>query len=236
MRIHRRAWILVLASWLLPPATSASEAAMGELLHVDYVEASTASRWDLPGWAERRGSAGVEIHLHAIYDFDKTPAIQEILAEKVPGPRLVILQECSVYFPGDLEAYQAQFAGWVDRLETAGLRVAVATTVPPAADRGAVHALKTFVKTRLLGHPRQTTQVWAFNDWLRGFASSRGLPLLDLERLLRDSPDNRHLDPGFDGGDGIHVNPAAYALLDASLESFLETVQSAPPATEPESR
>lgn len=213
----------VLAALLMLGAGAAvSEGApLPAKVHIDYVEASTGQRWDLGGLPARMNIPHLEIHFHPVYAFDKSPAIDRIEAELSPTRHWVILQECSVYFPGDLAAYQGRVERWVQDLEMAGARVAVATTVPPAADMGRVQNFKNFVKTRLLGRPSQARQVAEFNQWLRGLASERNMPLLDLEAVVRVSETDRHLNPAFDSGDGIHLNARAYELLDQRLDTAL---------------
>ncbi len=187
-----------------------------------YIEASTGRRWDLPALGERLSRPGLEVEFRPIYGFDKSAAVQALCEEGAEALALVFLQECSVYFPGDRSAYQWAYAGWIDQLLAAGWKPVVVTTVPPAANMGAWQNLKNFVKARLLRRESQYEQVVAFNQWLRSLASQRQLPLLDLERVLRLSDHDRHLSPRFDSGDGIHVNAAAYAVLDSTMGEFLD--------------
>ncbi len=130
-----------------------------------------------------------------IYQFDKTPAVQQAL---LLGPDLVILKECAAYFPqDDAERGQALVAGWAEQVLAAGARVALATVVPVTRD----HAR---------AEPGRAEGLWEFNDWIRQYAADRDLPLLDLEAAVRCSAADRHLDDALHSGDGLHLSRRTY--------------------------
>lgn len=187
-----------------------------------YIEASTGNRWKLEEFPQRVGLDDYHIEFHALYQFDKSPALQEVLA-RGDKPDVVVLQECSVYFPGPLDQYQARLHGWIEQLRAAGIQPVVATTVPPASSLGWWQDFKDFIKVRVLGRESQHAQVVAFNRWLRNLAESENLPLLDLEAATRVSDENRHLRPAFNAGDGIHLNQRAYQELDGLFRNFLRS-------------
>jgi hypothetical protein len=203
----------------------AGVASAGELemrpLHIAYIEASTGSRWMLTELPQRLDWPDLTVEFHAVYDFDKSSAVREVIESETDSSRVVILQECSVYFPGDMASYRARYTRWIEELLESGRQPVVATTVPPAADMGTAQNFKNFIKARVLGRESQFEQVMAFNDWLRALAQERDLPIFDLEELLRSSTADRHLAPRFDVGDGIHLNAEAYRILDQTFGRLL---------------
>ena len=210
-------------------ATVALATATGDLMaegkHIVYIEASTVNNWKLDGIAARTGIERYRFEVLREYDFDKSKKVDQVLAGGQPRPGAVIVQECAVYCPGDLQAYQGMYRGWIEKLQARGLRPVIATVVPPARSRGWWQDAKDFAKERLLGRPSQFEQVTAFNDWLRALGAERGVPVLDLERLLRVSAEDRHMRPEFNAGDGIHLAPVAYQRLDKDLLEFLDRLE-----------
>jgi hypothetical protein len=194
-------------------------------LHVALVGASIGQSWQLARWAGRTGRPGFSVESVAAWQFDKTEAIDELLMR--PGvrfrlnrayirsliqpprrPDIVILKECSSYFPGNLPAYEARIRVWVSRLLGQQCRVILATVVPVTGARAA-------------HEPGKQEMLLAFNDWLREFARSQSLPLLDLEAALRADTEDRYLRDEFAAPDGSHLNTSAYAVLDRTLSAVL---------------
>ena len=137
------------------------------------------------------------IRARAAYQFDKGELVARCLAGPVPDG--VIIKECAAYFPCKPEQVgrEVWVRRWVDDLRGRGVRVALATVVPVTAE----HADRV---------PGRDGELWAFNDWVRGFCQERGVPLLDLEAALRCSPEDRSLRPDLHSGDGLHLSRAAY--------------------------
>jgi len=228
MRIHEsngagRRWLVALSVglWLMTVAG----ALVAESKHVVYIEASTVNRWKLDGFSSRTGNDRYRVEALREYDFDKSRLVKQVLAPGQQRPDAVIVQECSVYFPGDLEAYKRQYRGWISDIRAHGLTPVIATVVPPAHRKGAVASTKDFIKERILGRPSKFQQVVAFNDWLRALGQEMGVAIFDLERILRISSEDRHMRDEYDEGDGIHVNRAAYDLLDRELQAFLDRLE-----------
>jgi lysophospholipase L1-like esterase len=119
---------------------------------------------------------------------------------------VIVLKECSSYFPGDLtlERKQQLFTGWIDEVRKRGINVVVATVVPVTKDRAA-------------REPGKQEQIRAFNDWLRTYARANGLVLLDLEAALRADERERYLRDELTSGDGSHLNRKAYGILDGVM-------------------
>lgn len=196
------------------------------MTNVTYIEASTGNRWKVDQWPERVKQSNVNVNFLALYQFDKSPALQQTFLD-ADKPDIIVLQECSVYFPGNYSEYQKLFLGWIDEVEQQGIQLVIATIVPPTKSQGYFQDFKNFIKHRILGRPTQIEQVMAFNDWLHQTASSRNIPVLDLESLVRLSGENRHMNNAYNSGDGIHPNAYAYSLFDQQLSVILNDLISA---------
>jgi lysophospholipase L1-like esterase len=201
--------------------------AAGSSAHLVLIGASIGRDWDLADWPARAGEPSITAETLAVWQFDKTEAVEEVLLRPArrfrftrtylrsllaPPPRApdaVILKECSAYFPGDLARYQAQFSSWVEALRRRGVTPIVATVVPVTPARDA----------RTPGKQRALRQ---FNRWLRELASQQALPLLDLERALGDGTPDNYLAARFAEADGTHVNRDGYAVLDRALWRTLQ--------------
>jgi len=157
----------------------------------------------------------------ALYDYDKTEALEEVLMrpkrkfrftrtyvkglfEPAPQkPDVIIIKECSAYFPGDLISYKELMKKWVKRIREANIGVVLATVVPVTRERS---------QTR----KGQIETIRAFNDWIREYAAQERIALLDLEAALRTNAVNRFLKDEL-STDGSHLNRNAYDILDRHL-------------------
>lgn len=191
------------------------------------IGASVGKEWELPQFPVREKLDGYEVESIAVYQYDKTEALQEVLMRPKrkfrltrsyltgffkPAPQLpgvIIVKECAAYFPGDLDSYQRLLKSWVDQIRGARINVVLSTVVP-------------VTKNHAVGHPGRLEQILAYNDWVRAYAGQERIPLLDLEAALRVSDAERALDDVLTSGDGLHLNRAAYARLDQLLKSVLE--------------
>jgi len=170
---------------------------------VIFIGASVGKAWRLP-------LVFPNIQMLDIYQFDKTPLVEQAIAARPDG---VIIKECAAYFPepgpGEAGSYEEQVRGWVARLGEAGVRVALATVVPVTRE----HARD---------QPGRGSGILAFNHWLRGLANDQQIPLLDLEAALCRGPEDRHLDERWHSGDGLHLSKEAYRrTLDALIPPLL---------------
>lgn len=193
-------------------------------LRVVLIGASIARGWQLDGFAARTGRSDVVVEYVGEYGFDKSKSVAALLARgAAERPDLVILKECGAYFPGDQAAYEAMIRRWVAELRAAGIRPAVATVTPVAAPWNEFQRLKQFVKHWILGREDQNAAIARYNAWLRVYAAAESLPLLDLEwALLHPYGGLYGLSPMHDSGDGLHLNPKAYAVLDQELDRLLD--------------
>jgi hypothetical protein len=190
--------------------------------------ASVGYEWDLPGWPKRMNDERFIIEMKPEYSFDKRNALEEILLRPkrkfrltrtylkgffqpaLRKPDVIILKECAAYFPGDLEKYKDIIQQMVKRCEDSNIKPVLATVVPVTEE----HSLK---------KPGRLEAILSYNDWIKSYAQKAGLVLIDLESSLRVSEKNRSLRPELTDGDGLHLNRAAYDILD---KTFLESLKS----------
>lgn len=217
MRKHLMLCVALISAMFMQGAV-----AMAAEKNVVFIGASTGNRWKLPDFPRRVNAPEYNIEFMKIYEFDKSSLVDQVV-KRPQKPDAVIIKECSVYFPGQQDAYKKQFASWIATLKQNGIKPMVATVVPPATSQGFVADAKAFIKVRLLGRDDQYQQVVDFNNWLREFAKEEQIPVVDLEQALRRSDSDRHMVDRFDSGDGIHINKEAYDVLDGVL---LKTLRS----------
>jgi len=203
-----------------------SQRAMGpERTHVVLIGASIGQAWRLADWPRRVQASGFTADSVAEWRFDKSESVAEVLARPaqrfrltrtyvrslfrpLPRPDIVILKECSSYFPGDLRAYKQSMQNWVQQLRACNVQVVLATVVPVTRVRA----------TRDLG--KQNTLL-EYNRWLRQYAQDQGISLIDLEAALRGDEEGSYLRDEFAAPDGSHLNARAYAVLDRTLLTVL---------------
>lgn len=200
--------------------------------HVILIGASVGKDWDLAGLPARTGARGATFETVTLYRYDKGEAVKDVLLRPMrpfrptrsylrgffqPTPKvpeIVILKECAAYFPGDLPTYQTMLEKWVRQLDERKIKVAVATVVPVTREHAAAK-------------PGRIETIRAFNDWVRDYASRTNHALLDLEAVLREGEQERFLKAEYTSGDGLHLNRAAYDLLDRRLLEVLDSEQRA---------
>lgn len=238
MPLHRRTGIFFLLLFILITGLTTGAYLMTATLDADegprapaggrilLLGASVGKAWKLGELPQRTGNDRYALESVAFYEYDKTPALDEVLMRPKrkfrltrtylkgffkPAPKLpdtIILKECAAYFPGDLKAYERLMEGWVARIRAAGIGVMLATVVPVTQE----HQRK---------HPGRIESIRAYNDWIRDYAARERLPLLDLETALRRDETTRFLSDDLTSGDGMHLNRKAYDRLDQLL---LETL------------
>jgi len=190
------------------------------------VGASVGKDWKLQDFPSREKLDAYAVESMAVYQFDKTEALKEILMRPdrkfhptrsylagffKPAPQLptvIILKECAAYFPGDLASYQQLVKSWVRLIREKQIEVMLATVIPVTR----LHAGE---------QPGRIDGILAYNDWIRDYARQERIPLLDLEAALRLDDATRFLNDSFTSGDGLHVNEQAYAMLDRLLAGVL---------------
>ncbi len=193
--------------------------------HVVLLGASVGQEWKLQDYPQRMKDPTHTFESVAIYQFDKTEGLEEILMRPErkfrltrtylkgffePSPKLpgtIILKECAAYFPGDVTAYKDLIDRWVKRIRESNIEIILATTVP-------------VTRARAETKKGQQSQILGFNDWIRTYAAGEHIRLLDLEVPMRISSKDRYLRDEF-STDGLHLNKKAYDILDRLLQETL---------------
>ncbi len=218
--------VVCIVAMLAYRSNRAISAASPQSVHVILVGASIGQTWGLGGWPARAGMPEFTAEAIAAWQFDKSEAVGEVLMRprrkfrptltymkslfQAPPPQaqIVILKECSSYFPGDFEAYKRSMSEWAKQVRTHNIQVVLATVVP-------------VTKTRAAQDPGKQEALLAYNQWVRQYAQEQRFPVLDLEAALRSEAPNFYLRDEFTSGDGSHLNAAAYAVLDGTLRTLL---------------
>lgn len=183
---------------------------------IHLLGASIGREWDFPGLAARAALQAYRFEFTAHYAFDKSEALRAILAEPAGPPAAIVLKECAAWFPTDLSRCADLVRGWVERCREAGSVPIPATVVPVVLD-GSARAAAARLWRRLRGKVdpgRRLGALLEYNDWLLGFAEAERLAVLDLEAAVRIDESRRSLRPDLHSGDGLHLNRAAYGILD----------------------
>lgn len=196
--------------------------------HVVLLGASVGKNWRLAELPQRISSPGYSFESFAVYQFDKTEGLEEILMRprrkfrftrtylkgffQAPPrrPDILIIKECAAYFPGNLKDYEGLMKTSVRRIRDAGIEPAVATVAPVTRARDAER-------------PGQMAEIRLFNDWLREYARFEKLPLVDIGDVLKETGADGFLLQELTSGDGLHLNQEAYRRLDAELLRVLGT-------------
>ena len=214
---------LIIISFLYAGNIVADNVENKETMNIVLIGASIGKGWDFPQLPERVGIEGYKLEYIGVFDtFDKSSAIDEVV-KRTHKPNAVIIKECSVYFPGDIDVYKNLIIAWINKLHASGIEPILATSVPPGKPTNLTYKFKEFVKD-LMGKPKKIEQLATYNDWLRQYAIDNGIKLFDLEKILRVSEENRYLKEEYDRGDHTHLNQPAYETLDINIKPFLLTV------------
>jgi hypothetical protein len=197
------------------------------------IGASIGQAWRLDGWPARANAPGFTAESIAEWQFDKSSAVRvaslrparhfeftrtylkSLFQPPPPKPDIVILKECSSYFPGDVDAYVKSIDKWAHVFELRGIKVIVATVVP-------------VTKVRSGQEPAKLESLLEYNRRIRQYAQEHNLAVLDLQAALQDGSEHSYLRDEFTSGDGSHLNQAAYGVLDQVLRQTLCKERSAP--------
>jgi hypothetical protein len=178
--------------------------------YIVLVGASVGSAWDFPNLNKRVSlDKKIVTGFRGVYDFDKSKTLDVLCNLPIPVTA-VIIKECAAYFPRDINSSHKQIVKWVHQLKNKGIQPILATVVPVTMEHDKVH-LDRF-KT-----------ISSFNELIRKYAREEGIPVLDLEKALRVSEDNRHLVTDYSQKDGLHLLSKPYSdILD---EFVLDTIK-----------
>lgn len=200
-------------------------------LHVTLVGASIGQEWKLTELPQRRTLKDVQLEALQVWQFDKSEVVEELLLRPArkfeltrsylagffkPSPQppdVIVLKECSAYFPSNLEADKTMVQRWVKQISDKGIGVMLATTVPVTQARAA-------------REPGKMDGIRAYNAWVREYAHKHDIVLMDLEKTLSTDGAENYLRDDLTSGDGSHLNRKAYDLLDASMIEAIEAWRS----------
>src|SRR5579871_5628894 len=217
--------VVVLVACGMWRSRTSRRAAGYESTHLVLIGASIGQSWHLAEWPLRASAPSFTAESLAQWQFDKTKSVEAVLlrpkmkftlsrawfqsfVHPPQKPDIVILKECSSYFPGPVTDYQARVGQWVRRLQEGGIRPILATVVP-------------VTRARAASNPGKQPALLEFNQWLRQYARQQNLAVLDLEVALREEANAPYLREDFAAPDGSHLNAAAYARLDQVLRGTL---------------
>lgn len=191
-------------------------------LHVVLIGASIGEDWKLQGLKERRNISDVDFEALQAWQFDKSDVLEETLMrpnrkfhltrsyftslfEPAPVPAdIIVLKECSSYFPGNFETDKEKVKDWVTQVRNKNIQPVLATAVP-------------VTKARSERDPGKQEGLRKYNDWVREYAAKNKIVVLDLEMALRTDSKHRFLRDDLTSGDGSHLNHKAYEILDAVM-------------------
>jgi len=212
-----RVAILVLAFLMGATAMAATEQYRPK--RVVLVGASIGKDWNFERIGERVALPGYQFEYRGVQAFDKEPLIQT-LANSADKPNIVLIKECSTYFPGNFEDYKRRVISWVGILRAAGIQPGLVTTPPIDESADFVLRAKNMIK-RMIG--RQTTfdGIVQFNDWVKRYAEREHIPVFDMEAALRRNERERWMRSEYDVGDTVHLSKGAYQVLDEAFARFL---------------
>lgn len=199
--------------------------------HVVLIGASIGQAWQLAKWPDREAVPQFTAESVAAWQFDKSEVLEETLMRPAmrfrftrtyvsslfqPAPKhpdIIILKECSSYFPGDVDIYMQRIREWVCRIRTHNVVPVLATVVPVTRARSA----------RDLG---KQDSLLDYNRRLREYALQESIAVVDLEAALCKKVSGKFLAEEYALGDGSHLNAKAYAILDKTLRTVLYEIPS----------
>jgi hypothetical protein len=191
-------------------------------VHIVLIGASIGQGWHIAEWPARMKISGFTAESIPAWQFDKGDVLDEVLMRPVRKfhptrtymkslfqipprkPNIVILKECSSYFPGDLSFYERSIRNWISRLQAKQIEVILTTVVP-------------VTRTRAEQSPGKQESLLMYNEWVRQYTQQHGIVLLDLESALHTNDAGHYLREEFATSDGSHLNSAAYTVLDELL-------------------
>jgi lysophospholipase L1-like esterase len=204
---------------------------MAKKKHVVLLGASVGNAWNIEALPDRLKQTGpvqdYRFEFAGDYQFDKSTTLKSLLARKEDRPDTIIIKECAAYFPGDLNQYQTLIKTYIEECLKTGV-IPVLATVAPVREPGILklqywkNIVKRIIYPSKPGVEARLSGLTAYNDWVRTYTAEQKLAVLDLEKALRISESDRRLKPDLDGGDGLHLNAQAYAVLDQIVMPALE--------------
>jgi hypothetical protein len=182
--------------------------------YVVLVGASVGKAWNLPSLPDRTGFKDFVFGCREKYGYDKSEVIQRLSESYKPD--IVIIKECSAYFPKHRSQMVEKIPSWIATLSDNDIIPILATCCPVTETNDAENA----------GRQVATNE---FNRFIRAFAAEHDIVLLDLAQALEISKDAHHLRNEYAQPDGLHLTPQAYEKLDQLLISVIEGMEVSSP-------
>lgn len=180
--------------------------------YIVFVGASVGKSWDLPHFADRTTDKTRFIGYRTLYEFDKTPIIEDLKTDPVK-PEMVIIKECAAYFPRDVEPGIRQVKEWTMTLQKQNIQPVLATVVP-------------ITKARDEKKKGRMDSINKFNAAIRQLGKANNVPVMDLQAVLSDGSAGAYLKEEYAAEDGLHLKPETYKTqLDPFMERFLKATR-----------
>lgn len=204
---------------------SASGSERASTRHIVLLGASVGEAWNISEMPNRIKNTDYTFEYVGEYSADKSQQLASILDRGLEKPDVVIIKLCAAYFPGDPDKYKTFIENWIGDCREKGVIPVLATVVPVTKS----YPLRIFMLSLLRWkwrYPRGNFEaIIEFNDWIRDYAHSEGLVVLDLEAALRTSQSDRHLNGRYAKADGLHINERAYAELDRIMMQTVKSIE-----------
>jgi lysophospholipase L1-like esterase len=131
------------------------------------------------------------------------------LASNSPKILHILCGTNDIWWSSNPKGAEQQIATMVQQGNADGVRVILAT-IPPVRFDKTITLPATF-----------NTQVTTLNAWIRSFATTNQVQLVDYEAIMRDS--SGQIDAGYTD-DGVHPNAAGYQVMTSAITPVLATI------------
>lgn len=145
-----------------------------------------------------------------VYNFDKRERLKEYLENNKndKSPDVVILKECAAFINADKEVFHQSFDG---------LKETYKEMVKIVMDHGKTPIAATICPVAYEGE--HLNNIVEYNEWVKQYSEENGLYLLDFDKQLRISDDDKRLKVGISQEDGLHLKRNSY---EEYLNPFIE--------------
>jgi len=183
----------------------------GQTKYIVLVGASIGKAWKIHEIARRHNMPeNVVIGSRAVYDFDKTTALKDLVELPVENEnKTVIIKECAAYFPQVQKEFEEKIRRWIKLLRGKNIKTILATVVP-------------ITEQHRKQKPDRFESIMKYNDFIKAVSKENGITVMDLEKALHRSGVDRTLKMEYAQEDGLHLTRYAYdtVLDELALETF----------------
>jgi len=180
--------------------------------YVVLVGASVGRQWNLPELPMRTHMKDFCIGYRGKGSFDKKEILIQLMNSKI-RPNLIVLKECAAYFPRKIEDSRSKIEKWYEIACSRSVRLALATCAPVTLEN------EKQKKGRL-------KSIKEFNEFIREFARLYSIPVLDIEKVLKDPVAERLcMRIEYAKPDVLHLGEKAYKeVLDPLFVRFIQSI------------